>query len=131
MLTRNRSLDDLDPAFRPLAFELIARITAAKIAIMIVETRRSEAAHQEDLASGASNVKRSKHQDGLAIDLAPYARYGGQSGLTNSINWNAGPSPDNVLEPYATMGRIGEALGLRWGGRWHEPFDAGHFELVQ
>lgn len=130
MLTRNRNLDDLDPKFKPLAFELIARITAAGIAIMVIETRRSEAAHQEDLASGASRTKRSKHQDGIAIDLAPYALYSNSTERKNTVNWNAGKGPENVLEPYATMGRIGEALGLRWGGRWHDPFDAGHFELV-
>ncbi len=30
---------------------------------------------------------------------------------------------------YEKAGRIGEGLGLVWGGRWKSPFDPSHLEL--
>src|SRR6266480_2047531 len=123
MSERDRKLDDLDPVFKPKAIELIARCAESGIAVMVVETFRTEAQHQEDLAAGRSLILRSKHQDRKAIDLAPYETY--QLHGADKINWDAGSGPDTVKEPWATMGKIGEALGLGWGGRWHKPFDAG------
>jgi hypothetical protein len=124
---RDRKLDSLAPAFKPFAIGLLARCTEAGIAIAIVETRRTAAQHQEDLASGHSFVLHSKHQDGLAIDVAPFETY--QLHGDKKIDWSAGTGPEHVLEPWATMGTIGESLGMKWGGRWHKPYDAGHFEF--
>lgn len=53
---------------------------------------------------------RSRHQDGLAYDLAVIDDKGG-------LSWHP---PLNVLK---TMGESGEALGMEWGGRW-PPLDA-------
>ncbi len=124
----SRRLADLAPRFRPLAVELIARCIEAGIPISIVTTRRTAEEQAAALAKGYSRVKHSKHQDGLAIDLAPFEVY--QAHGPHRINWDAGRCPEAVKEPWATMGRIGESLGLRWGGRWHDPFDPGHFELA-
>jgi len=114
---RDRKLDDLDPRFKPLVFALLARIVEAGIAVMVVETRRTEAQHQADLASGHSWITHSLHQDGLAIDICPYETW--QMHGDKKADWNA--------EDFAPLGPIGEALGLRWGGRWK---DWGHFEYV-
>lgn len=122
MIPRNRRLDDLAPIFRPLVNQLLAGIVEAGIAVFIVETRRSAAQHAEDLASGHSWVERSKHQDGLAIDLAPFEIYVEHG--DKKANWN-------VHDPnWLRMGMIGEAIGLGWGGRWMTHPDLGHFELT-
>lgn len=116
----SRLLNDLDPNFKPLAIELLARLVEAGIPVMIVETRRSEAEHQANLAAGTSWIKHSKHIDGLAIDIAPWEMY--QLHGPDKLQWD---SSDPVWQK---IGPIGKALGLRWGGDWTYK-DLGHFEL--
>jgi peptidoglycan L-alanyl-D-glutamate endopeptidase CwlK len=120
-LPRDRTLDSLDPRFLPLVYQLLARLTEAGILVMIIETRRTEAQHQADLASGHSWIAHSLHQDGLAIDLAPYQTYN-ETGA-DKLQWQAS-------DPlWGRMGAIGKALGLGWGGDWQQK-DLGHFEFV-
>jgi len=124
----NTSLDSLDPKFRPLAIELLARFTEQKIIVLIVNTRRTDAEQADAIARGVSWVKRSKHQDGLAIDVVPYELY--QLHGPDKLQWS---TSDAV---WVTMGAIGERLGLRWGGRFGKingsgvGMDPGHFEYV-
>ena len=116
----NRSLDALDPRFFPLAIALLARCVEAQIPVLIVNTRRTDAEQADALARGVSWVARSKHQDGLAIDIVPYEVYTSAPG-GDKLLWNG----NDAL--YHRLGLIGEALGLRWGGRWRQK-DLGHFE---
>lgn len=122
------SLNSLDPRFRPIAMELLARITEARLAVLIVNTRRTQVEQDAAIRRGVSWVKRSKHQDGLAIDVAPFEIYALHG--DDKLQWN---THDPV---WLKIGAIGEALGLRWGGRF-TPLngigvgkDPGHFELV-
>jgi len=117
----SRALDDLDARFRPLAIALIARCCEAGVPVMIIETRRTAEEQRRKIAQGVSWVEHSKHEDGLAIDICPYQTY--QIWGAAKLDWNAG---DPVWQ---TVGRIGEALGLRWGGRWKQR-DMGHFEMA-
>lgn len=118
---RDRSLDSLDPRFELLAMTLLARLTEAGILVCIVETRRSQLQHDADVTSGHSWIEHSLHQDGLAIDVAPYDQYLLHG--ADKLQWDAA---DPVWQ---RMGQIGESLGLRWGGRWVVP-DLGHFEYT-
>ena len=118
----SRSLNDLAPVFRPLAIELLARCVEAQIPVLIIDTLRTPAEHAENLRKGVSWTTRSKHLDGLAIDLCPYDVY--QASGPDKLAWNA----DHPL--WLRVGAIGEALGLRWGGRWTQK-DLGHFEYVE
>lgn len=115
----SKALDDLDPRLKPLAIELLARAAEAGIPLMIIDTRRTEAEHQANLAAGRSWVARSKHLDGLAIDVCPYALYDLRG--PDKLEWNVS---DPVWE---RLGKIGKRLGLRWGGDWTQA-DMGHFE---
>ena len=117
----SRKLDDLAEVFRPVAMILLARLVEAKIPVLIVDTLRTPAEHQANLAAGVSWVKHSKHLDGLAIDLVPYSLF--ELHGTKKLEWD---TSDPVWQD---MGEIGEALGLRWGGRWTVK-DMGHFEYV-
>lgn len=130
----SRQLNDLAPVFRPLAFELLARFTEAGLVVLIVDTLRTPAEHQVNLANGTSKVKHSKHLDGLAIDIVPYETY--QANGPDKVNWDV-TSPASVAI-WKRMGLIGEALGLRWGGRFGPVsaktglgWDPGHFEYVE
>ena len=117
----SRALDDLSPRFRPLACELLARCVEHGIAVMIVDTRRTPAEHAMNLAKGVSWTQHSKHLDGDAIDICPYATWDAHG--PDKVNWDGG---DPV---WLKLGAIGEAIGLRWGGRWRVK-DWGHFEYV-
>lgn len=58
---------------------------------------------------------KSKHLDGLAVDLAP-----SKDGKT--IWWSA------PKEVWQRMGAIGKQFGLTWGGDWKDTPDSPHFE---
>lgn len=115
----SRSLDDLDPTFRPKAVELLARLVEAGIPCMIVDTLRTPAEHAANLAKGVSWTKHSKHLDGLAIDVCPFDVY--QLHGSDKLQWD---TSDPV---WLKIGLIGKATGLRWGGDWKQK-DMGHFE---
>jgi peptidoglycan LD-endopeptidase CwlK len=117
----SRALDDLSPRFRPLAVELIARCVEHGIAILIVDTLRTPQEHAQNIANGVSWTKNSKHLTGDAIDICPYEVY--QLSGPDKLKW---ATSDPV---WSRIGRIGESLGLRWGGRWTVK-DMGHFEYV-
>lgn len=123
-----RHLSELAPAFRAKAVELLAQLVEAQIPVLIVSTGRSEKEQAAAVAAGTSKVKRSRHQDGMAIDVVPFALF--QLAGPDKLQWD-------VRDPvWRRIGAIGEALGLRWGGRFGESkpgagdgWDMGHFEL--
>jgi peptidoglycan LD-endopeptidase CwlK len=117
----SRKLDDLSPRFRPIAFELLARCLEAGVPVLIVDTLRTPAEHAENIRRRVSWTQHSKHLTGDAIDVAPYETY--ELYGPDKLRWDANDPAWQVI------GRIGEALGLRWGGRWTQK-DMGHFELV-
>jgi peptidoglycan L-alanyl-D-glutamate endopeptidase CwlK len=118
----SRALDDLHPTFRPVACEFLARLTERGIAVLIVDTLRTPAEHAANLAKGVSWTARSKHLDGLALDVCPYEQY--QLHGPDKLQWN-------VNDPvWLQIGEAAELLGLRWGGRWLQR-DMGHVEYVQ
>jgi hypothetical protein len=117
----SRRLNDLSPAFRPLAIELIARCIEAGVMVMIIDTLRTPAEHAENIRRGVSWTARSKHLSGDAIDLCLYDTY--QLHGPDKLQWSTSAAA------WQTIGRIGEELGLRWGGRWTVK-DMGHFELA-
>jgi len=126
----SRRLDDLDPRFKPLAMELLARCVEAKIPVMVLDTLRTEAEHQDNLKRGVSWTRRSKHLPqppagkSWAIDIAPYQQFLLHG--PDKLQWDA-------KDPaWKKIGRIGEKLGLRWGGRWKgKQADWGHFEYTR
>jgi hypothetical protein len=117
----NRTLNALSPRFKPLAIELLARCVEAGISVMIIQTLRTPAEHQANLAAGVSWTPHSKHLDGDAIDICPYDTYLLHG--PDKLQWKA----DDPV--WHRIGAIGEGLGLRWGGRWKQR-DMGHFEYV-
>ena len=115
----SRKLDDLSGRFRPLAMALLARLTEHGIQVMIVDTLRTPAEHQQNLANGSSWVKHSKHLDGDAMDICPYDIYSLHG--ADKLQWDA------TQPVWTKIGLIGESVGLKWGGRWTKR-DMGHFE---
>ena len=115
----SRRLDDLSPAFKPKALELLARCVEAGIPVLIVDTLRTPDEQAENIRKGVSWTKNSRHLTGDAIDIAPYEQFLAHG--ADKVLWDAG-------DPLWTrLGEIGEACGLIWGGRWKQK-DLGHFE---
>lgn len=111
----SRRLNSLDPSFRPLAVELIARAVEAKIDPRIVCTRRTLEEHRDNVRHGKSWTAHSLHIDGLAIDLCPLS-------LLGKPDWE----PSSIL--WLQLGAIAQSLGLEWGGDWKQK-DFGHFQI--
>jgi peptidoglycan L-alanyl-D-glutamate endopeptidase CwlK len=115
----SRKLDDLSLQFKPLAVLFLARCVEAGIPVLIVDTLRTQAEHEENLRKGVSWTQRSKHLTGDAIDIVPYAVYDAQG--EDKLLW------DGNHPVWTKLGAIGEAVGMTWGGRWTVK-DLGHFE---
>ena len=107
-----RHLRQLSPDIQHPAYHLILAAREAGYPLQITSSLRTRQEQARFFATGASNTLRSKHLVGQAfdVDIHGVAR--------NDIPfwfWNE-------LGPFA------ERLGFRWGGRWTNPADFGHFE---
>lgn len=106
---------------KPLAVELIARCVEAGIMVMIVDTLRTPAEQQANVAKGVSWTLNSKHLTGDAIDVCPYETYALHG--PDKLKW------DDTDPAWQRIGQIGEALGLKWGVvKKGQRIDLGHFE---
>jgi peptidoglycan L-alanyl-D-glutamate endopeptidase CwlK len=112
----------LDPAFAQVVYRLLARMDARGFPMALLEGYRSPE-RQEMLANSHSLVTharafQSKHQYGLAVDLAP---------MLNGKLVITGQDP-MARDAYAALGQEAGALGLTWGGNWSSLLDYGHVE---
>lgn len=133
-----RSLDALDPGFRPLAVEFIRRLAAADIPHRVDETLRTgdvqeaywlqgraplaevNAAREKAglyLLTGAENrttvtwTRESVHFTGRAVDVVPLLSRGDGRFF---VPWDYAA----YAGIWRQMGEIGKSLGLEWGGDW-------------
>lgn len=104
-----------EPA-RTRAYWLVwaCRTAGYPVVIHPLGARRTLWEQRELVAAGRSKTNRSKHPLGLAFD----------------IDW-LGTSRDAVPQWFwQLVGPWAEReLKLRWGGRWSNPYDPGHFEV--
>ena len=117
----SRKLNDLSPEMRPLAMQLLARCVEAGIMVIVVDTLRTKEEQAEYVRRGVSWTSNSKHLTGDAIDVAPYEVW--LANGPDKIAW------DSNNPAWQKIGAIGEAIGLKWGGRWTVR-DLGHFERM-
>jgi peptidoglycan L-alanyl-D-glutamate endopeptidase CwlK len=120
--TADRDWSHLDPNFAQVVYRLLARMDARGFPMALLEGYRSPE-RQELLANSHSLVTharafQSKHQFGLAADLAP---------MQNGKLVITGQDPF-ARDAYAALGQEAEALGLTWGGNWTSLLDFGHVE---
>ncbi len=110
-------LNALHPYFRDKISTLISLCKKNGIELAIVESYRTHTKQNEYKTMGKKYTRsvggHSKHQYGLAVDVVP---------VIDSV-----PQWDNI-KLWRKVGALGEQLGLRWGGRWRNPYDPGHFE---
>jgi peptidoglycan LD-endopeptidase CwlK len=111
-----KSLDELDPSFRPLAEKLLQLAADAGIPVRVIGTGRTPQEQENFIKLGTSWTRNSRHLTGHAIDIAPEELLGEKLWAPKSPLW-------------WRLGEIGESLGLIWGGRWKKTVDKCHFEM--
>lgn len=106
----------LQPAFRNKVILLLQECEKQGINVKVIETYRTPETQDKYKKRGVTTLSggKSKHQQLLAIDIVPIVN--GKMTWKNKHIWNK-------------IGKIGESLGLTWGGRWKRLYDPGHFEM--
>lgn len=115
-----RRIATLEPHVRPLARQLVEAALGEDILLVITEGRRTLERQQKLYAQGRTApgpivtwTMKSRHLTGEAVDVGVL--------VDGVLVW---PDDDALWE---RIGQLGEAAGLRWGGRWKKP-DRPHFE---
>lgn len=116
----SRRLDDLSPAFKPLACLFLARLVEARIPVVIVDTLRTKAEQEANIRNGVSWTTNSRHLTGDAIDVCPFEEYALNG--RNKLNW------DSTNAVWDRIAAIAESCGLVSGHRWKQK-DSGHVEM--
>lgn len=106
------NLYTLEPNTRNAAFYLVNAFRQAGVPVIITSARRSYAEQLRHYFAGRSRTLTSRHLSGRAFDV-------------DVAGWNRADIPASF---WGVIGPYGEALGLKWGGRWKDPYDPGHFE---
>lgn len=119
----DRDWHKLEAGFRQQVVWLIERARQRGIGLTLLEGYRSPE-RQTRLASAGPGVTRagafqSKHQYGLAADLAPVRD--GRLAMNEADPW--------VAEAYRVLGEEAVRAGLVWGGHWSLR-DLGHVEIA-
>ena len=131
-----KSLVKLIAVDQRLAAVVKLAIELSSVNFIVVEGLRSQARQAELYAQGRTTpgkivtwVKHSKHQDGLAVDLAPFEN--------GTIDWNNEKKFDAIkMAMFAAAAEL--QTTIRWGANWDgddKPREKGesdspHFELV-
>lgn len=118
-----RRIATLARGMRSPCLGLIDAALEVGIRVVVTESRRTPERQAKLYAQGRTTPGRivtwtlkSKHLDGLAFDVGVLDDDG-------VLTW---PDDDELWE---RIGKLGEAQGLRWGGRWTRSKDRPHFEL--
>lgn len=118
----SRSLTELDPWVATMARRLVAKAKAAGIDLIVTSTYRDHEAQNALYAQGRTKPGKivtharggySIHNYRLAFDVVPVR--GGKA------VWD-----DNAL--WTMVGKLGQEVGLEWGGSWTKFKDRPHFQ---
>ena len=114
----SRSISHLYEVCPPLIQVSECAIKETTVDFMIIDGMRTDAEHAANIAKGVSWVKRSLHQDGLAIDFVAI--------VNGEISWN----PDHYLPVVDAYKKCGVKLDIPIvaGADWRAK-DYGHIEL--
>ncbi|MDD2989798.1 MAG: M15 family metallopeptidase [Zoogloea sp.] len=121
----SRRIEDLRPDVQVLARAFVKKAAEAGIDVLIYCTLRDNESQAALYAQGRTKPGRivtnarpgeSFHNYGVAFDCVPF------------VNGKAAWDDDKA---YAQLGRIGEALGLEWAGRWTGKLrERAHFQFT-
>lgn len=117
----SRDWSRLNPAFVQTVLHVMASMKERGFSMVLLEGYRSPE-RQNALAAQGNHVTQakggeSKHQYGLAVDLAPIRN--GKVVISERDPW--------AMQAYQALGEESQAAGLTWGGNWSFK-DFGHIE---
>lgn len=114
-----RSLNNLKGVHPQLVKVVELALSLSKMDFAVIEGLRTAERQKELIALGKSWIQRSKHQDGLAVDLMAVPADG-------SSNWEACHYDLIQAAMQEAAGRLG--VRLTWGGSWKQR-DLVHFQI--
>jgi peptidoglycan L-alanyl-D-glutamate endopeptidase CwlK len=104
-----RSLDRLEGVEDSLVVVVKRAIQLTKVDFGVSEGLRSVPRQMELVARGASKTMKSKHIDGLAVDLVAY--------ISGRVSWELNLY-DDIADAMAAAAKE-HGVTIRWGGAWH------------
>jgi peptidoglycan L-alanyl-D-glutamate endopeptidase CwlK len=104
-----RSLDRLNGVDDSLVVVVKRAIQLTEVDFGVSEGLRSIDRQKELVAKGASKTMKSKHIDGLAVDLVAY--------IDGRVSWELNLY-DNIADAMAAAAKE-YGVTIRWGGAWH------------
>ena len=117
-LFSQRSLDNLKGVHPDLQTLSACALDKTTVDFIVIDGLRTEEEHKINVANGRSWVKRSRHQDGLAIDFAAY--------VNGKVTYNPEPYRKIATAFYYCSDKHG--IPITWGGEW-KVRDYMHIEL--
>lgn len=111
------NLNEVRPALQAVAS---CSLQHSPVDFVVVDGGRTADEHKNNVAGGRSWIKRSKHQDGLAIDIAAY--------VDGKITYNPAPYYKIAEAFYYCSDALDTPI--TWGGEWRVQ-DLMHYELKE
>lgn len=128
----SRDIEDLHPDLQQPCRDLLAKCDSEGINAKVIFTYRTPEEQDDLYAQGrtipgrkVTNIKGAASKHCFTIDGNPAAK----AFDIAVFDERGGYIEDGNDKRYWTVGKIGEALGLTWGGRWKSPHDPSHFQL--
>jgi len=124
---RSTDLNLIDPNLKEKALNILKTVNGIinqsselnGLSIDVFEALRTQERQDFLRNEGSSRIKRSKHQDGKAVDFVVK--------LNGKWTWNT--KDKRVLQVYQLLGKVAKEEGLVWGGDWIKFVDMPHVEL--
>jgi len=110
----SREIKNLVPALADKYTEFADTCFDLGLKFIVTCTTRTKEEQAELVRTGKSKTMKSKHLEGKAFDIAVIKN--------GKVTWE--------FDDYIPYGKIGESIGLVWGGSWKNFKDGCHFELA-
>ena len=112
----SRDITLCHPELQKKAAELVEKCKQQGLIIKITDCLRDEAEQADCVRRGTSSLSypHSHHNWGTAFD---FCRNDGKGAYNDNDGF------------FTKVGKIGQSIGLEWGGGWYSPVDKPHFQL--
>lgn len=112
----SRDITLCHPDLQQKAAELVEKCKQQGLIIKITDCLRDEAEQADCVRRGTSSLSypHSHHNWGTAFD---FCRNDGKGAYNDNDGF------------FTKVGKIGQSIGLEWGGNWYSPVDKPHFQL--
>lgn len=112
----SRDITLCHPELQKKAAELVEKCKQQGLIIKITDCLRNEQEQADCVKRGTSSLSypHSHHNWGTAFD---FCRNDGQGAYKDNDGF------------FTKVGKVGQSIGLEWGGAWYSPVDKPHFQL--